>query len=170
MRNVIVLVVTLVVLVASVAEAQTRRAPAQRRPPSAPKAPPEVRAAAERIAAQAKNLSNFLYVYGGVVKDFERVDRRAARDVDIPESTLARVKESKDSVVKSIRNVQAALRQMESDFAEDPNLKLYSRHITGVSDDVGLAADAAAADQFDDAGKRLIAVVGVLMEALLPEP
>jgi hypothetical protein len=158
------------VLVTAVAEAQTRKAPAARRPAPAPKVSPAVRAAAERIASQAKSLSNFLYIYGGIIKDFERVDRRAARDVEIPEATLARVKENKESVVRSIRNVQATLQQMESDFAADPSLKMYSEQISGVSDDVGLAADAAAADQFDIAGKRLIEVVGTLMEALLPQP
>jgi hypothetical protein len=170
MRKAIVLAVAIFVLLPAGVGAQTRRVPSPRNAPSAPKVSPAVRAAAERIAAQAKILSNFLYVYGGIVKGIETAERRnAAREGNIPEAALARMKENKESVVKSIRNVQATLKQMETDFQADPSLKLYSQHVNGLSEDVGLAADAATADQFDDAGKRLVEVVGVLLDALLPQ-
>jgi hypothetical protein len=171
MRKAFALVVALFVLLPAAAGAQTRKSPATRRaPPPPPKVSPAVRAAAERIATQAKTMSNFLYVYGGIVKGIERVENRAARDGTVSEAAATRMRETKESVVSSMRNVQEALKQMETDFQADPSLKLYYQRLNGISDDVGLAADAAAADQFDDAGKRLIAVVGVLLDALLPEP
>jgi hypothetical protein len=168
MRKAIALVVALFVLLPAGIGAQTRRTPAPRSAPSAPKVSPAVRAAAERIAAQAKNLSNFLYVYGGIVKGIEATDQ-AAREGNLSDAALGRIKENKAAVVGTIRNVQAGLEQLESDLRADPNLKAYYQRVNGLSDDVGLAADAAAADRFDDAGKRLVEVIGVLLDALLPQ-
>jgi hypothetical protein len=143
MRKATALVVALFVLLPAAAGAQTRRTPATRSAPAAPKVSPAVRAAAERIAAQAKNLSNFLYVYGGIVKGIANAERRAAnREGDLPEAALARMRENKESVVKSIRNLQETLKQMETDFQANPSLRMYSQYVNGVSDDVGLAADA----------------------------
>jgi hypothetical protein len=164
-----VLLLLAVAIMATGGAAQTRRGSTARRPPSPPKIEPAVRAAAERIAAQAKNLTLFLFRYGGVVKGIELSDERIARRGEkvSPELT-ERVQANKEAVVASIRNLQTGLKHMETDFQADPSLKYYYQRVNGLSDDVGLAADAADADKFDEAGTRLIEVVGVLLDALLP--
>ena len=169
MKRAVILLVAAAILTPGLASAQTRRESTARRPPSAPKADPAVRTAAERITTQAKSLTLFLFRYGGVVKGIELSDERIARRGEkvAPELT-ERVKTNKEAVVASIRNLQAGMKQMETDFQANPSLKYYYKRVNGLSDDVGLAADAAAADKFDEAGTRLIEVVGVLLDALLP--
>jgi hypothetical protein len=166
MKKVLVLILALTWLGSTPAAAQTRRSTAPQAARTQ-RASPAVRAAAQRIAAQAKSLSNFLFVYGGVIKTIESASQ-TAREGGMPSTAVARIKENKNAVVESIRNVQAGLNQMETDFRADPTLKLYSQHVNGLSEDVGLAADAAEADRFDDAGKKLVEVIGVLLDALVP--
>ena len=170
MKQVVIFVVAAVLVVPATAAAQTRRRTPPRQPAAPAKAPPEVRAAAEKISAQAKHMTLFLFRYGSVVKGIETTDDKVTRRGAAAAELAERLKENKAAVVASIRNLQTGLRQMETEFQANPSLKHYYQRINGLSDDVSLAADAAAADNFDEAGTRLVEVVGVLMDALLPQP
>jgi hypothetical protein len=165
MRRTALLVLILLALMSTVAAAQTRRGTSKA---TAAKTAAARHAAAERIVDEITIVSTFLLVYGSIAKGIQ-ASEEAARGETLPPATQALLQKNKTGVVESIRNLQDGLRRMEMDFAEDPSLKSYYQQINKLSEDVGFAADAAEAGRYDDAGKRLVAVVGALARALVPE-
>jgi hypothetical protein len=167
MKRAAILVVVLLACSSAASAGQTRRGSAQSRLAAATKAATDRRAAAERIAGYITTISNFLFVYGSVVKGIQTSEEKASRR-PLPAESQAILDKSKSGVAESIRNLQDNMRRMEMDFAENPDLKDYYIHVNRLSEDVGHAADAAEAGKYDDAGKRLVSVVTALANALLP--
>jgi predicted HAD superfamily Cof-like phosphohydrolase len=168
MKRVAVLVFVLLVCSSAAVAAQRRGAASGRQSATAAKAAASRREAANRLIGQITTISNFLYVYGGVAHGIE-MSQQTAKDATLPPATQALIEKNKAGIVESIRNLEDGLRRTEMDFADDPDLKVYYQQINKLSEDVGLAADAAASGKYDDAGKRLVGVVEALARALLPE-
>jgi hypothetical protein len=161
-------IVLLTLLTVSPSALAQGRKPAPRRDSgaaAAAKAAEARRVAADRIIEQITKVSNFLYVYGSVVNGIERSDQTAQRK-NLPPETLALIEKNKAGVVESIRNLGDGLRRLELDFSADPNLKTYYQHVNKLSEEVDLAANAAAANKYDDAGKQLVSIVEALARAL----
>ena len=168
MKHTAILALILLALVPTVGVAQGRRGTTARRDTAAAaaaKAAEARRVASDKIIEQITKFSNFLYVYGSVVNGIERSEQTAQRK-NLPPETVAMIEKNKAGVVESIRNLGDGIRRLELDFSADPNLKTYYQHVNKLSEEVGLAADTAAANKFDDAGKQLVAVVEALARSL----
>lgn len=167
MKRVVCLALVLVALACTPALGQTRKGSSAQRGQAAAKAKASQRKAAERISAQITTLSQYLYVYGSVVKGIQ-TSEQTLEGGKIPPATQALIDKNKAGVVESIRKLGDEMRRLEMDLGEDPDVKAYFQQINKLSEDVDLAADAAAAGKYDDSAKKLVSVVGVLAQALLP--
>jgi len=171
MKHAAILVLILVASTSTQALAQTRKGSTQRRPTAsaakaaAEKAAASRRAAADRIVTQISTVSNFLYVYGSVVNGIKTSEQKATKRT-LPPETQALIDKNKAAVVDSLHNLGDGIRRMEMDFSEDPDLRTYYEHVNKLYEDVELAANAAEQGNYDDAGKRLVAVVESLARAL----
>jgi hypothetical protein len=171
MKRAAILALIVLALTSTGASAQTKKGTTKGRAPAASKtaaAAAAQRAAADRIVGEVSTISNFLFLYGGIVNGIE-ASEQTANGKKLPPATQALIEKNKAGVVDSIHNLQDGLRKMEIDFSADPNLKTYYQNVNKLSEDVGLAADAADAGKYDDAGKRLIQVVESLARALAPQ-
>jgi GTP1/Obg family GTP-binding protein len=125
----------------------------------------EVQAARARVATQIKNLSQFLYLYGGIAKGIESADR-AAREGNASAATLDQNEQTKARVKESIRNVRDGLDKLETDFSSTTALRPYYAGIVGVASKAQMAETQAQANRFDEAGRSLLRVVNQLADAL----
>jgi hypothetical protein len=119
-----------------------------------------------RVADQIKVLSRFLYLLGGISKGLETAEAA----VKAGEATPAQVEQterSKATVKNSLRNVREGLDKLEIDFRTNPDLLRYYTRLAGVAAGAATAEDQAAANQFDQAGRSLLAVVNRLTDVLL---
>lgn len=171
MKKLVVLILACSVTIWSTnVSAQTRRRSPARRSASASKATtekpaPEIKAGRERVAAQAKVLTHFLYLYGGVVKGIESVDL-AARNNEASSTAIDQNERNKTKVKESIRNLRAGFDKLGSDFLANPALKNYYPSIAGVARTVEAAENQAAANRFDEAGKTLLRAADQLADTL----
>jgi hypothetical protein len=123
-------------------------------------------AGAIRVADQIKNLTRFLYLFGGVAKGIEAVDDSARRNEASP-AILEQAKKDKDKVRASIQSVRQGLDLLEIDFRASPELQRYYIKLAGVAAGASVAEEQAAANQFDRAGRSLLDVVNRLTDVLL---
>ena len=145
----------------------TRRStPRASRTAAADGAAAEFKAGAARVADQIKVLSRFLYLLGGVAKGIEAADV-AARAGEATPAQVQQTERSKATVKNSLRNVREGLDQLEIDFRTKPELQRYYTRLAGVAAGAATAEDQAAANQFDQAGRSLLNVVGRLTDVLL---
>ena len=149
--------------------AQTRRrAPKRKAPVSKPvveKPSAELQAGRERISSQVKTLSQFLYLYGGIIKGIESADQ-AARSGGSSSIAAEQNERIKARVKESIKNVREGLDKLEADFRSNADLKSFYPYISGVAR-IGETAEAqAAANRFDEAGRSLLKAVNQLADAL----
>lgn len=144
------------------ANAQKRRRPT-RKPAAAATAKPSANSAAElkegaqKVSTQIKNVSKFVYIFGGVAKNFGALN------------SDARAK-AKPAIVESIRNLQAGLAALEEEFRTKPSLKIYAPWVDGVSGLSANAAEQANAGQMEESGNTLLMVVEKLTDALAALP
>jgi hypothetical protein len=128
---------------------------------------PDMRAEAAQVAAQIKKVSNFIYVYGKVVNGLQFADEQAKNENQTSAKIQALNKENKDKLVASVRGVRAEIEGLAKSFEGNPRLQVQYLKLNFAA---GAALDAerlAAAGQYDDAGKSLVAVVERLMDAIM---
>lgn len=143
------------------ANAQKRRR-TTRKPAAAASTKPSVSSAelkegAQKVSTQIKNVSKFVYIFGGVAKNYGSLNADARA-------------KAKPAIVESIRNLQAGLAALEEDFRAKPSLKIYAPWVEGVSGLSANAAEQANAGQMEESGNTLLMVVEKLTDALAALP
>ncbi|HSE99032.1 MAG TPA: hypothetical protein VLD57_12260 [Blastocatellia bacterium] len=169
MKKAYILVLVCVILFPDIASSQTRRRTQQRRRPPATstvdKSAAEIRAARERVSTQIKNLSLFLYLFGGIVKGIESSDQ-AARNSEASSAAIDQNERNKARVKESLRNVRQGLEKLELDLRANPALRSLHPYLAGVALAAETAESQAAANRFDEAGKTLLKIVNQLTDGL----
>ena len=160
-------------IAAGVADSQTNR----RKTPSpsarasadaAQKRATELKTGRERVATQIKNLTQFLYLLGGISNGIELAEQanrsRKSSPISIPAEQIAR---NKAQVNESVRNVRVGLEDLENSFRSTSALQTYHRYVAGVGAIGRTAESQAAANRFDDSGRSLIKAANQLTDALV---
>lgn len=119
-----------------------------------------------RVGDQIKVLTRFLFLLGGISKGIEAADA-AARAGEATPAQVEQTERSKAAVKDSLRNVREGLDKLEIDFRTNPDLLRYYTRLAGVASGAATAEDQAAANQFEQAGRSLLAVVNRLTDVLL---
>lgn len=122
--------------------------------------------AAKRVAEQVKNLSRFLYLFGGVSKDLAAADAALKRG-EGSKDLAARTRQNKAALLNSLQNVRDGLDKLEADFRFTPQLQPYYLQLKGVANSASGAEEQAAAGDYEDAGRTLLDVVNQLTDVLL---
>jgi hypothetical protein len=145
-----------------------RRRPPQRRTAaaSAEAAESERGDAARRVALQVKNLSQFLYLLGGVGRGIEAAEQ-AIKNQEASPQVIEQTAKSKASIRTAIADVRAGLENLEGDFGNTPSLRPYYQYVLGMSATAATAEKQAEAGRYDQAGRSLLKVVSQLTDALL---
>lgn len=125
----------------------------------------DIQAGATKVTAQIKYLTNYVFVLGGIVNGIEAADS-LAKDVKVSKATLDQTEQAKQKLLQSINGLGSPLAALVVEFRTKPGLMPYASKIEGVSAMAGNAEDLAAAGRFRDAGKELVALIGVLTETL----
>lgn len=125
-----------------------------------------VRDGAGRVAEKIKLLTRFLYLYGGLSSGFQTADEMARRNQATP-AALEQIEKRKSDVRANIRKWREGLDELEIYFRTTPELQRYYISLAGVASSAATAEDEAAANQFDRAGRSLLAVVSRLTDVLL---
>jgi hypothetical protein len=148
---------------ASIAQKKTTR-----RPPATPKPTPtpDLKIEAGQVAEQVKNFSRFIYIYGKVINGFEVADEQA-REGKMTPAAAAKNRESKETLVASVRNLRVGLDNMTRSFQNNPRLQVYYLKLTFAVDSARDAEQLAAAGRFDEAGKSLITTIERLTDTVL---
>jgi hypothetical protein len=123
------------------------------------------KAAAIRVADQVKNLSVFLYLYGGVAKDLQSVDAAMKRGESSP-SIVEQTTRSKTTVRNSLANVRDGMDKLEADFSSNSALRPFYPGLLGSSSDAARAMQLADSGQYEESGRVLIKVVNRLTDVL----
>ena len=141
------------------AKRNTRTAAAQ---PSAD----AVREGASRVAEKIKLMTRFLYLYGGLSSGFQTADDLAKRNEASP-AALEQIEKRKADVRANLQKWREGLDDLEIYFRTTPGLQRYYTTLAGVAASAATAEEQAAANQFDQAGRSLLAVVNRLTDVLL---
>jgi uncharacterized membrane protein len=165
--SVICLLLSPATLLAQNRQRTTNRRGAQKSRPSATENTNAVRTqGATDVATKIKDLTRFLYLLGGVSRGIEVADA-AARRGEATQQQIEQTEKSKAVVKDSLRNVREGLDKLEIDFRTTPELQRYYTRLAGVAAGAANAEDLAAANQFEQAGRSLLAVVNRLTDVLL---
>ncbi|HEV7394984.1 MAG TPA: hypothetical protein VGN86_00625 [Pyrinomonadaceae bacterium] len=169
MRKTLIVAILCVAMLPTAAFAQTKKRVSSKRPrttTAVEKASAAELEGATQIANQIKNLTKFIYLLGGIAKGLEQSDgaiRRKEASPALIESTEA----SKAKVRATFQDVRAGLDKLEIDFRANPQLQGYYYKLAGVADGAAKAEQLAAAGQFDQAGRSLLAVINRLTDVLV---
>ena len=171
MRRVFVFIVACIVLSSVLATSQTRRRGTQKRPGAsasfAEKQQAEIRAGREQVATQIKALTQFLYLFGGISKSIETAEQvNRSHEQSSAGMSPEQIEQSKAKVKASMKSVRAGLDQLESSFRLNPVLQSYYPNLMGVAGLAQTAENQAAANNFDQAGRSLIAAINKLADVL----
>src|SRR5258708_7126681 len=162
LKRVFVMGVALLLLSSVPAKAQTKRRSPQKKPVAsfAEKQQAEIRAGREQIAAQIKTLTQFLYLFGGISKGIEIAERaKNNRDESVAARSPEQIGQSKAKLKESIAGVRSGLDKLQPTFRLTPVLQTYYPSLSGVARIGQTAESQAAAGNFDQAGRSLIAAV-----------
>jgi hypothetical protein len=144
------------------AQTRTRRStPQKRRAPAAASRLDQTRFNAQRLelAGLSKDLTRFLYLYGRLSKDLELTGAQTGSG-DATNQTKA-------GLIRSIGDMRDRLDQLESHFRFVEGLQTQYQTLHGVSASADQAAQQAAANRFDQAGRTLLDVANKLTDVLL---
>ena len=165
-----ILVVLSTLLISSGTLAQTRKRSTSSKPKSTTTAAPklnEVRTAgATRVGDQIKFLTKFIYLLGGATNNIASVDESIKRNQAGPDAVQKNAA-AKAQVRSGIQGFREALDKLEIDFRATPELQPYYIKLAGVAAGAADAEQRAATEQFDAAGRSLLAVVNRLTDVLL---
>ena len=159
--------VCLLVISPALTEAQRRgrRAPTPRRSTTTTASSDAIALGRMKVAERIKILSEFLYVYGGIVNEIEQTETQARAGDAGPELTSL-ANRSKGVLRRSLQDVRAGLDQLEQEFRTSPDLQRYYNRLAGVSLAAADAEEMAASNQLKPAGRKLLSVVNQLADAL----
>ena len=121
---------------------------------------------ASRVAEKIKLLTRFLYLYGGLSSGFQTADELARRNEATP-AAIEQMEKRKADVRVNILKWREGLDELEIYFRTTPELQRYYINLAGVAASAAAAEEEAAANQFDKAGRSLLAVVNRLTDVLL---
>ena len=145
------------------AQTRTRRSAPQRRRTPAPASSrlDQTRFNAQRLelAALSKDLTAFLYVYGRLSKDLELTGSQTG--------SADATSQAKAGVIRSIGVMRDRLDQLEGRFRFEQGLSTQYQTLRGVSASADEAAQLAAANRFDPAGRTLLRIAEKLTDVLL---
>jgi hypothetical protein len=147
------------------AQTRTRRStPQRRRTPATPAASSrldQTRFNAQRLelAGLSKDLTRFLYVYGRLSKDLELTGAQTG--------SADATSQAKAGVIRNIGVMRDRLDQLEGRFRFEQGLATQYQTLRGVSASADQAAQQAAANRFDQAGRTLLAIAEKLTDVLL---
>ena len=170
MKKLIVVALACILLfsVSGLSQTKRRSAPKKSSTSFAEKQEAEVQAGRQQIAAQVKTLTQFLYLLGSVAKGIEIAERaKGNRDESIAAMSPEQIAQSKAKLRESIASVRTGLQQVESSFKLNPVLQSYYPSVDGVTRLGQSAETQAAAGNFDQAGRTLLAAVNKLTDALM---
>lgn len=169
LKRAFVLALACLLLLSVPAASQTkRRSPKKPGASFAEKQQAEIRAGREQIALQVKALTQFLYLFGGITKGIEIAERaKSNREESVAGMSSEQIQQTKAKVKDSIASVRTGLDKLESSFRLNPVLQSYYPSLSGVARIAQTAETQAAAGNFDQAGRSLIAAVSKLTDALL---
>jgi hypothetical protein len=125
-----------------------------------------MRPAAAQVAEQLKLLTRFIYVYGKISNGLETADEQAKRG-QTNQALSAQTQQNKASVVANIDNLRAGLEKLELSFHSTLQLQRYYTKLFGASQAAANAAQLAAANRFDEAGRVLLGVTERLSDLLV---
>ena len=145
------------------AQTRTRRsAPQKRRTASAQSSHLDAtRFNAQRLelAGLSKDLTRFLYLYGRLSKDLELTGAQSG-SADVANQTKA-------GLIENVHAMRDRLDQLEGHFRFTQGLERQYQMLQGVSASADQAAQMVAANQFDQAGRKLLEVATKLTDVLL---
>ena len=144
------------------AQTRTRRStPQRRRTPAAASRLDQTRFNAQRLelAGLSKDLTRFLYLYGRLSKDLELT---AAQ-----QGSADAANQAKAGLIRSIGDMRDRLDQLEGHFRFEEGLRVPYQTLQGVSASAEQAAQQAAANRYDQAGRTLLEVANKLTDVLL---
>jgi hypothetical protein len=155
----------IITCVAAPAPAQTRTrrsvATAQKRRTTPATRLDQTRFNAQRleVAGLSKDLTRFLYLYGRLSKDLELTGAQSG--------SSDAAGQAKAGLIRSIGDMRDRLDQLESHFRFAEGLQTQYQTLHGVSASADQAAQQAAANRFDQAGRTLLEVANKLTDVLL---
>ena len=145
------------------AQTRTRRSTPQRRrtPATAATRLDQTRFNAQRleVAGLSKDLTRFLYLYGRLSKDLELTAAQTG--------SADAANQAKAGLIRSIGDMRDRLDQLEGRFRFEPGLRTQYQTLQGVSTSADRAAQQAAANRYDQAGRTLLDVANKLTDVLL---
>jgi len=125
-----------------------------------------MRPEARQVAAQIKNVSNFIYVYGKIVKTLEDADDLEKRNQTSP-AIQAQNKKNKDALVARISDLRVGIENLAKSFQSNSRLQVQYLKLSYATEAVANAERLAAAGQFNEAGNSLITVIERLTDAVI---
>lgn len=134
--------------------------------PAATQPAASVREGASRVAEKIKLLTRFLYLFGGLSTGFQTADEMARRNETTP-AAMEQIEKRKSDVRLNIRKWREGLDELEIYFRTTPELQRYYISLAGVAASAATAEEEAATNQFDRAGRSLLAVVNRLADVLV---
>ena len=166
-----ILVLLTAMLITPGALAQTRKRSTSAKSKSAASAATQRSAEAKmsgatRVADQIKFLTKFIYLLGGATSNIATVDESIKRNQAGPDAAQKN-QLAKTQVRTGIEGFREALDKLEIDFRGTPELQPYYIKLAGVASGAADAEQKASANQFDAAGRSLLAVVNRLTDVLL---
>jgi hypothetical protein len=146
------------------AQTRTRRTAStsqKRRAPAASSRLDQTRFNAQRLelAGLSKDLTRFLYLYGRLSKDLELTGAQSGSS-DAANQTKA-------GLIRSMGGMRDRLDQLESHFRFAQGLETQYQTLHGVSASADQAVQMVSSNQFDQAGKKLLEVAGILTDVLI---
>lgn len=167
-RTLLVLLATVLIAPATIAQKRNRSSATKPTPPAAAaQRVAQVRTAgANRVADQIKFLAKFIYLLGGANSNLAAVDESIRRKEAGPDAAQKN-QAAKTQIKTSIIGFREALDKLEIDFRATPELQPYYIKLAGVASGAATAEQQAANNQFDAAGRSLLAVVNRLADVLV---
>jgi len=137
-----------------------------RRTTPAPAPVSDMRAEARLVAVQIKNVSNFIYVFGKIVKTLEDADDLEKRNQTSP-TIQAQNKKNKDALVVRISDLRVGIENLAKSFQANPRLQVQYLKLSYATEAVANTERLAAAGRYNDAGASLITVIERLTDTVI---
>ncbi len=151
------------------AEAQKKKKTTPTTTPTNVSSNADVKAAAAKVSIQIKNVSKFVYNLGIIGRSIEDLDveikagKASQKGIDINAK-------NKQAVMQGLRNIQAGLAALETEFRTKPALRAYLLKVEGITALCGQSEDYAGGGQFIDSGRPLLTLIEKLSDALEAMP
>lgn len=131
--------------------------------------PTEIKAGAAKVSIQIKNVSKFVYNLGIIGRSIEDLDVEIKAGKASQKGIDTNTK-NKQAVMTGLRNIQAGLAALETEFRAKPSLRAYLLKIEGITALCGQSEDFANAGQFISSGKPLLTLIEKLSDTLEAMP